>query len=128
VGGNLAFVLAFHRHLGFRAIALGTALASVVNVAVLMTAFARRVGSLRGDGLPGSVLRVTLASLGMAAATWTAARGLEGMVGTQGLAAQAITALGPVALGLGVYAALAWALGVAELRGVVGAARSRLTR
>jgi putative peptidoglycan lipid II flippase len=128
VATNLVFVLAGHRRLGFWAIALGTALGSIVNVAVLMAAFERRVGSLRGDGLPASVLRVALASLGMAAVTWPTARLLEGMVGTRGLTAQAVTALGPIALGLAVYGALAWLLRSPELQAVLGTVRSRLGR
>jgi putative peptidoglycan lipid II flippase len=128
VATNLAFVLAFHRHLGFQAIALGTALGSTVNVAVLIGAFQRRVGSLRQDGLPASVVRVLVASAGMAAVTWPSARFLEGLVGTRGLNAQAITALGPVLLGLAVYGALAWLLRVGEMRDILGGLRSRLTR
>jgi putative peptidoglycan lipid II flippase len=128
VAVNLAFVLAFHRSLGFRAVALGTALGSIVNVVVLASAFERRVGSLRRDGLPSSVLRVVVASAGMAAATWAGARYLEGAMGTRGLAAQAVTALGPVLLGLLAYGALAWLLRVEELRDVLGAARKRLAR
>jgi peptidoglycan biosynthesis protein MviN/MurJ (putative lipid II flippase) len=128
VGTNLAFVLALHGPLGFRAIALGTALGSIVNFAILAASFERRVGSLRVDGLPGSVLRVVVASAGMAAATWTSARLLEELVGTRGLAAQALTALGPIGLGLAVYGALAWLLRVGELRDLVDAVRSRFTR
>lgn len=128
VATNLAFVLLLHRRLGFWAIALGTALGSVVNVAVLIGAFERRVGSLRGDGLPASVARAVAATMGMAAVTWTSARFLEGLVGTRGLGAQALTALGPITLGLAVYGALAWVLRIGELRDVVGGVRSRLTR
>lgn len=127
VAANLAFVLAFHRQLGFRAIALGTALASVVNFVVLVRAFERRVGSLRGEGLLGSVIRVVLASAGMAVVTWTSARVLERLVGTLGLTAQAVTALGPVLLGLAAYGALAWLLRIGELRELLGGVRSRLT-
>jgi putative peptidoglycan lipid II flippase len=128
VATNLAFVLALHRRLGFWAIALGTALGSVVNVAVLIAAFERRVGSLHHDGLPASLLKVTLASVGMAGVTWSSARFLEGLVGTRGLTAQAVTALGPIVLGLAVYGLLAWLLRAQELRDVVGNLRSRLTR
>jgi putative peptidoglycan lipid II flippase len=128
VATNLAFVLAGHGRLGFRVIALGTAAGSVVNVVVLLVAFERRVGSLRRDGLPASLAKVAVASLGMAAATWPAARLLEELVGTRGLAAQAVTALGPIALGLAVYGALAWLLRVHELREVLGTVGSRLRR
>ncbi len=128
VGTNLVFVLLLHRQAGFRAIALGTALASVVNVAVLLSAFGRSVGSLGKDGLPGSLLRVVLASVGMAGVTWTSARLLEDLVGTRGLAAQAATALGPILAGLGAYGALAWLLRVPELRDLLGSVRSRLSR
>ena len=128
VGANLVFVLSFHRLLGFRAIALGTALGSLVNALLLMLAFERRIGSLRHDGLPGGVLKVALASAAMGGVTWISARGLEGIVGTHGLRAQAVTALGPVLLGLAVYLALAWLLRVPEIREVLGTLRRRFGR
>jgi putative peptidoglycan lipid II flippase len=125
VATNLALVVSLHGRLGFRAIAFGTALGSLVNAGLLMAAFRKRVGPLGRDGLYAAVLRVALASAGMGAVTWGAAHLLEGLVGTRGLTAQAVTALGPIALGLAVYSALAWGLRVPELRDVVGAVRSR---
>ena len=128
VATNLAFVVTFHRPLGFRAVAIGTALGSIVNAALLLFSFQRRVGPLGRDGLPSTVARVTLASLGMAIAAWALARTLEGALGTRGLTAQMATALGPVLAGLASYAGLAWVLRVAELRDLVAAVRSKLRR
>jgi putative peptidoglycan lipid II flippase len=128
VATNLAFVLALYRSLGFRAIALGTALGSLVNAAILLGAFSRRVGSLRRDGLPSSVIRVTIASAAMGVSAFWSARCLAGLVGVQGLTSQLVTALGPVTLGLVAYLALAWALRVTEMRDLLGAVRRRLAR
>jgi hypothetical protein len=68
------------------------------------------------------------ASLGMAAVIWVTTPALESVVGTYGLGEKAVTALGPIALGLATYLGLCWVLRVGELRELVGVARSRLTR
>ena len=51
VGTNLLVNLALFRPFGFRAVALGTALGSIVNAAFLARCFERRLGGLRGHGL-----------------------------------------------------------------------------
>jgi hypothetical protein len=67
-----------------------------------------------------------MAAAVMGLAAWGAALGLERLVGTRGLFAQAVTGLVPVVLGVGLYGALARVLGVAEAREVWSAARDRL--
>src|SRR5688572_11712523 len=64
---NLAFIWALHGHMGYRAIALGTALGSIVNVLVLFIAFERRVGGLATRDLFWSLARMIVAAAAMAA-------------------------------------------------------------
>ena len=66
VATNLAVILALNRGLGFRAIALGTALGSLVNAGLLVAVFERRVGGLFGHGLFRPVARMGVAAGGMA--------------------------------------------------------------
>ena len=111
---NLLVILAGNPRLGFRAIALGTALGALVNAGLLMGLFERRIGGLFGHGLFRPIARMLLAAAAMAAVAWLAAAGLERLVGTRGLVAQLLTGLVPVTAGVGVYVLLTRALRVAE--------------
>jgi putative peptidoglycan lipid II flippase len=128
VATNLVVILLGHGGLGYRAIALGTALGSLLNAGLLVAVFERRVGGLLGHGLVRSLLRVVLAAGVMGACVFALARGLERLFGTDGLAAQLAAGLGPVAAGALVYLALTQLLGVREagvLRSLVLRRRSR---
>jgi putative peptidoglycan lipid II flippase len=126
VATNLLFILFLHRSLNFRAIALGTALGSVVNWIVLALTLESRVGGFLRGLFTGSVARMVAATLVMAAPAWMAARTLEGWIGTRGLLAQLVTGLGPVAVGALVYVAAALALRIPEATALWSAVRRRL--
>ncbi len=93
---NLLVIAILHAALGFRAIALGVALGSLLNVAVLAAAFERRVGGLFTRSLAAGLLRMTLGALAMAPMVGLGARAIEARVGTHGLLAQALGGLGVV--------------------------------
>ena len=65
VATNVVVILLLHPRLGFTAVALGTAIGSLVNVALLAGVFEGRVGGLRGRGLGGAVGKMVLAALTM---------------------------------------------------------------
>jgi len=111
---NLAVNVALFRPFGFRAVALGTALGSIVNATFLAVVFERRLGGLRGHGLVGLFVRMALAAAAMAPVCWALARGLEGAFGAQGLRAQVLTGLVPVMVGVLVYGLAAWVLRVPQ--------------
>jgi putative peptidoglycan lipid II flippase len=125
VGSNLAVILALYPRLGFRAVALGTSVGALANVLLLMLVLQRRLGVLRGHGLGAALGRMLLSAAAMAPVVWGTARALEAAVGTRGLPAQALTALAPVALGVGVYALAAHLLRLDEARTLVAALRRR---
>jgi putative peptidoglycan lipid II flippase len=114
VATNLTVILLGHAAFGYRAIALGTALGSILNSLLLVAIFERRVGGLRGHGLLRPVARMLLAAAVMGGAALVLARALERLVGTAGLAAQLVTGLVPVAAGIAVYFALTQLLRVGE--------------
>jgi putative peptidoglycan lipid II flippase len=114
VATNLVVILALHRQVGFRAIALGTALGSLLNLGLLGIVFERRVGGLFGHGLFRPIARMVLAAGAMGALAGLSAAGLERLLGTRGLAAQLATGLVPVAVGVGAYLLLTRALRVGE--------------
>ncbi|HUG53141.1 MAG TPA: murein biosynthesis integral membrane protein MurJ [Vicinamibacteria bacterium] len=125
VGTNLAVIAALHGRLGFRAIALGTALGSLVNALVLAGVFQGRVGGLVTRVLAGRLLRMVLAAAVMVPFCWLALRALEDRFGTAGLTAQLVTGLGPIAVGGLVYAAGSWLLGLPEARSILAAVLRR---
>ncbi len=122
---NLVVNLTLYRTLGFRSVALGTSLGSLVNSAVLALVFERRFGGLRGHGLVAGVGRMVGATAAMAAAAYAAAAALEAHFGTRGLHAQLIVGLVPVALGCLLYFAGAWLVGSPEAREMASAVRPR---
>jgi putative peptidoglycan lipid II flippase len=122
---NFLVNLALYRSFGFRAVALGTALGSIVNALFLATVFERRVGGLLGEGLPGRWTRMVVAAGLMAPVAWLAARTLASAFGTQGLAAQALGGLPPVLFGIGVYGVASWALRIPEATTLLDLVRRR---
>jgi putative peptidoglycan lipid II flippase len=126
VATNLLVNVALFRPFGFRAVALGTALGSIVNAAFLAATFQRRMGGLAGQGLPALFLRMGLAAGLMAPMCWLAAQGFEAWLGTKGLAAQLATGLLPVVLGVAVYGLVAWMLKVPQATMLANLVRRRV--
>ena len=124
VATNLLITLALHPRLGYRAVALGTSLGALVNAVVLLAAFERRVG-LRGGGMRGALAKMAVAAAVMGPAAWATAHGLERVVGTHGLGAQALTGLVPVVAGMVVYLGAARLLRVPEAAMLAGLIRTR---
>jgi putative peptidoglycan lipid II flippase len=131
VATNILVILTLHARLGFRAIALGTALGSIMNAAVLIAVFQSRVGGLLRELFSSAIARMVLAAALMAPTAWYTAHVLEEWFGTRGLRAQLLTGLVPVALGGAVYLALTALFRVpeaAELLGLLGRMLGRLRR
>ena len=73
--------------------------------------FELTVGAHAGSSDPSALLSLTLHP---EAAAWLSARVIESRVGTQGLAAQALGGLGPVAIGVAVYFSASFLLRLRE--------------
>jgi putative peptidoglycan lipid II flippase len=125
VAGNLVANALLHERFGYQALALGTALAAVVNATLLYAAFHQAIAALPHRELAGHVARVGAAAVVMGAAAWGALRGLDRLVGHDQLGARAITALGPVVVGALLDAAAAAVLGIAELEPLTRRLRRR---
>jgi putative peptidoglycan lipid II flippase len=118
VSTNLVVVLLGYDHLGFRAVALGTALGSLLNAGLLAATFERRVGGLFGHGLFRGIGRMAAAAAAMGVVAWVLAAGLERVAGTRGLPAQLATGLVPVVVGVLLYALLTRGLRVPEAEAI----------
>jgi putative peptidoglycan lipid II flippase len=115
VATNLAVILVLHPRLGFSAIALGTALGSMVNGVVLIAVLQRRIGRLEEHGLVPALGKMSLAAALMAPVCLVTLRATEAWMGTRGLPAQLVTGLLPVGMGGAAYVLAAWALRIPEI-------------
>jgi putative peptidoglycan lipid II flippase len=125
VATNLLLIVLLHPALGFRAIALGTALGSVANCLVLVGVFESRQKGLLRQIATGSVARMVLAALVMSAACVAAARLLASAVGTRGIAANLVVGLVPVVLGGVLYVGVCVALRIPEARELLAVLRRK---
>jgi putative peptidoglycan lipid II flippase len=124
---NLVVIATLHGALGYRAIALGTALGSLINAFVLLAVFQRRVGGLTTRAFGWALFKMVAAAGLMGGASLLALRGTESFVGHSGLVAQLVTGLVPVAIGGAVYAVAAHLMHVDEAR-TIGSALARRIR
>jgi putative peptidoglycan lipid II flippase len=124
MASNVALNLALYPILGYRGVALGTALAASANFAVLAVAWKIRHRGL-GGGVYRQLLKCLAASAVMAAAAWGAAQALGPRLPAAGLARQLPAALLPIAAGALAYFAAARLFGIRELREVADALRRR---
>jgi putative peptidoglycan lipid II flippase len=125
---NLVVIFALHGALGYRGVALGTALGSIVNILVLGGGFQRRVGGLAGHGLLGAASAMGLAALLMAPVAALSASALASWLGTRGLGAQLATGLVPVVIGAATYIAVSKLLGIPEADAVLSLVLRRRAR
>ena len=113
VAANVLWNLLTFRHLGHVGLALGTSLAAIVNLIVLVLAFQIQVGGLLTRELGASMLRILLSAGAMALVVWQLALRLDGLP-LPHLLAWAVAALVPVVVGAVVYFVAARALKLPE--------------
>lgn len=118
VAGNILWnFITFHRF-GHVGLALGTSVAALLNVAVLLIAFQRRVGGLFDRGFASASLRIAAASAVMGALVWSLSWLFETHAGHSRLQHFA-AALVPVFVGGAAYLALAKAFRLDEGRAIL---------
>jgi len=118
VTANLLWNFLAFRRFGHVGLALGTSVAAIVNLTVLIVAFQVKIGGLLTAALLGAIARIAVASLAMGAAIWPLSRWLTGA--TPGLpAGRALAALVPVIIGAAVYFLSARALRLPEARSLL---------
>ncbi len=80
VAVNIALNLWLVRVMGYRGLALGTAVAAVVNGALLLLLLRRRLGGLDGTRIAIAFGKITIASIAMAVAAWAVAHQVEALL------------------------------------------------
>jgi putative peptidoglycan lipid II flippase len=126
VAVNVALNLWLVRVLGFGGLALGTAIASIVNAALLMTLLSRRIGGLDGARVFDTFARVAAASIVMGAVAWYTHGWLAGVFGTGASLARAINVGGAIAAGIAALAAVSKLLRLQEFEEAMNAALRRV--
>ena len=116
--------------LGFRGLALGTSVTALLNATAQLFMLRREIHGIEGTRLLGSFLRVAVASILMAAATWVVAEALAGWLPGVGFAPQVTRLLLSIGAGLLTLAAAAHLLRIPEFgeaRGLVWSRMKRMT-
>lgn len=131
VGTNVALNLWLVRVMGYGGLALGTAIASLVNAGLLLLLLSRRIGGIDSRRVLVAFLKVSAASVFMGTAAWYAHGWLTGVFGGGSDITRATAVAGAIAAGLAVLAASAKILRLWEfeeaMNAVIGRVRGKRT-
>jgi putative peptidoglycan lipid II flippase len=125
---NLGMNLVLVKVLGFRGLALGTAIAAAFNALALLWLLRRRLGGLDGRALGTAVLKISVASAVMGAAAYFAVGWLSQVMPGSGEVARAVRVFVPIGLALLVLAAAAKLLRIEEFTTASSRVLNRLSR
>jgi putative peptidoglycan lipid II flippase len=123
---NLTINLLLVRVMGYRGLALGTALAAMFNAGLLLWLLRRRLGGLDGRRVTVALIKITVASLAMGAAAQMASRSLATLVPGTNSISRAIQLGGAIAVGMIVLIVAARILRLAEFDEAFGRVLRRL--
>ena len=122
IGANLGLSIWLNSLIEYRGLALGTALAALVNAGLLLAFLSRRIGGLEAGRIVNTFVRILLASAVMGAAAHYAHDWLRSTIPGDTLVFRMAQVFAAIGIGLIVFAAAAFALRVHE----VGAAFQRV--
>lgn len=125
---NVVLNVVLVRWLGFRGLALGTAIAALFNATALLVALHRRLGGLNERRLVASMSRIVVAAALMGIAAYATQHLLEMARPGNGLVDQAIRLGTSIGVALSVLAAAAAALRIREFHESVALVTRRLRR
>ncbi len=111
---NIALNLTLVQSLGHRGLALGTAVAALLNAGVLLWLLSARLGGLEGGRLLKAFIKIASASVLMAVAAYYAERLLHVPFGGRDVTAQGIRVFGAIGSALAVLALSAHVLRIEE--------------
>jgi putative peptidoglycan lipid II flippase len=123
---NLVLNLTLVRVMGFRGLALGTAIAAIINAVALLWLLGRRLRGLEGARILVAFTKITVASIAMGAAAWYTSEWLLATLPGRALLWKAIQVFGAIGAGVIVLAASAKALRIAEFDEAVSRVLRRL--
>jgi putative peptidoglycan lipid II flippase len=125
---NIVLAFSLVAWMGFRGLALATALAALGNGALSLLLLGRRLQGIGGRHLTVLFIKVLAAAIAMAAAAWTVHQGMTWLLPTPQVLMQAVRLGVAIGTGLAVLAATARLLRVAEFEDVLGVVAAPFTR
>ena len=128
VSVNLVLSLTLVRTMGFRGLALATAIAALANGGACVLLLRKQLGGIGGRRLAATMLKVTAASAAMTLAVIAASRWLSQAIHPAGTVKEAAHLLLIIGAGLLVLAAMARLLGIDEFTELVSGLRARLAQ
>lgn len=135
VVANIALNLTLVRVMGYPGLALGTALAAMLNAGVLLALLSRRIGGLDGARVLRTATKITVASVVMGVAVWATDRWLAETLPVpaagrlvETVAFRAVRVFGAIGVGVATLALAAFALRLDEFRQVTARILARLRR
>jgi putative peptidoglycan lipid II flippase len=119
VAANLGINLVLVRVLGFRGLALGTALSATFNAAALLWLLDRRLGGIEGGRIATATLKIMMASTLMGVAAWSTSHWLTPAIPAGSVAVSGMRLAAAIAAGVAVLAGSARLLRIAEFEEAV---------
>jgi putative peptidoglycan lipid II flippase len=113
---NLVLNVWLDRVMGFRGLALGTAIAANINAGLLLLLLSRRLGGLDTARVVRSFVKILLASLVMAGVVWWTEARLHALLPAAAVGPRALRVGVSIAAGLGTLAVMAAVLRIEEFR------------
>jgi putative peptidoglycan lipid II flippase len=123
---NLTINLLLVRVMGYRGLALGTALAAIFNAGLLLWLLRRRLGGLEGRRVTVALIKITVASAAMGAAAQLTSRSLATLIPGHNSISRGTQLGGAIAVGIVVLVAAARVLRLAEFDEAFGRVLRRL--
>jgi putative peptidoglycan lipid II flippase len=124
---NIVLNLTLVRVLGYRGLALGTALSALLNAGILLWLLRGRLGGIDGGRVGTALLKITVASIAMAVAAVEAHGALRATWPGGGLLHHAVQLLGAIVAGMAVLALAARLLRIDEFETAVARIAERIT-
>lgn len=125
---NLGLNLWLYRAIGYRGLALGTAIAATINAGLLLALLKRRIGGMDGRRVAQTFVRILVASAAMGVAAYYGEAALHRAFPQMSTLARIARVGGGVAAGLGVLTIAASALGIEEFNLAMRRIYSKLGR
>jgi putative peptidoglycan lipid II flippase len=128
VGLNLALNIMLVRVMGYRGLALGTAIAAIFNASTLLVLLSRRLDGLDERRLLVALAKILVASALMGATSFYTAQWLTGVLPSSEWYWRAVRVFTAIGAGVLVLMASARLLAIAEFNDAVGGVTRRLVR
>jgi putative peptidoglycan lipid II flippase len=126
VASNLGLNLWLNSLMGFRGLALGTALSANVNAGLLLLLLSRRLGGVDGTRLSWSFGKILAASASMGVAAYLAEVSLTWLFSGDAFGDRLVRVGGSIATGVAALALAAWVLRIEEFRQAVTRVTGRM--